>query len=331
MIPSLDSRPERGNGGATRLPALVLTAAMAAAVCVLATWPRWHPAPGATAALAAPAQTPTLTVAASPTASAASLPGSAPGGMARGAKPTVPAGTPERPGDTASVAATVSSAPPPSAPGAPPPARPARLVPEVPDTAVSWHRLDDMQRIALAPFASEWDQFSFPQQRKWLAIASVYPRMSPDAQQRLHARMLRWTQMTPDERRLARENYEMSRVLPPNARQQAWHAYLALPAAQKEKLAAADRSHHRPLVVSAAPGGNPAPRAHHVAAHTAGHAASDALPATPGAAAAPRAGAPAAAPAALASTPPAPGARHRHASAAASPTGSQDDETLSRP
>jgi hypothetical protein len=76
--------------------------------------------------------------------------------------------------------------------------------------------------------------------------------------------MLRWAQMTPDERRIARENYEMSRVLPPGARQQAWRAYQALPAAQKEKLAAAERLHRRALVVSAPPSGRLTPHAHHV-------------------------------------------------------------------
>jgi hypothetical protein len=67
--------------------------------------------------------------------------------------------------------------------------------------------------------------------------------------------MLRWVQMTPDERTIARENYQMSRVLPPGARQEAWRAYEALSPAQKAKLAAAERSKRRKLVVSAPPDG----------------------------------------------------------------------------
>ncbi|MGI4985622.1 MAG: DUF3106 domain-containing protein [Janthinobacterium lividum] len=333
MSPSRDDRLDQGTRGATRVPALVLTAAVTAAVCVLATWPRWHPAAATTAAAVAavPAQTPALSVSGPlpvaatgpmPGAVPAPLPGNAPVGMMRGGQPALPA--------VASPVAPLSSAP---APNMPPATRPARLIVEVPDTVVSWRHLDEMQRIALAPFASEWERFSVPQQRKWLAIASVYPRMSPEAQQRLHARMLRWTQMTPDERRVARENYEMSRVLPPNARQQAWHAYLALPDAQKEKLAAAERSHHRPLVVSAPPGGNTAPRPRHPAPpRMAAHAASD----TPAIAPVPPPGvtdgAGAGAPATISATAPAlRGASPRHAGAAAPAAGGPDDGEPFRP
>ena len=74
--------------------------------------------------------------------------------------------------------------------------------------------------------------------------------------------MLQWTQMSAEQRTIARENYEMSRALAPSARQQAWRAYQALPPAQKQKLAEAERTHRRALVVSAPPGGREAPRRH---------------------------------------------------------------------
>ncbi|MCY0387732.1 DUF3106 domain-containing protein [Robbsia sp. Bb-Pol-6] len=334
MNSRIDSRPGHTSGGTTRIPALLLTAVVAAAVCALATWPRWHPV-GVTSAAA---QLPALNVPEGVTsgASGAAGPSSASG------TPPVPRGTVRKAGSVPSVAppappsAASATSPPVPSPATPPaaPVARARFVPEVPDSGVSWRRLDEMQRIALAPFASEWDGFSFPQQRKWLAIASVYTRMSPEAQQRLHARMLRWTQMTPDERRIARENYEMSRVLPPNARQQAWHAYLALPDAQKENLAAAERSHRRPLVVSAPPGGNPVPHSRHAPPRAAAHAASDtsAPRPTPGpGAAAPANVAPAAAMATPVPTPPPASASHRHSGAGALPAVNQGDGDLSRP
>jgi hypothetical protein len=125
----------------------------------------------------------------------------------------------------------------------------------VPASVEDWQHLNDKQHIALAPFVDEWAHLPDSQKRKWLAIAAAYQRMSADEQQRLHARMLRWVQMTPDERTIARENYQMSRVLPPGARQEAWRAYEALSPAQKAKLAAAERSKRRKLVVSAPPDG----------------------------------------------------------------------------
>ena len=78
--------------------------------------------------------------------------------------------------------------------------------------------------------------------------------MSPDAQKRLHERMSEWVRMTPDQRRVARENYQVSKELPREARQNAWKAYQQLPEEQKERLAASERK-RRPSVVSAPPVG----------------------------------------------------------------------------
>ncbi|HEV3430142.1 MAG TPA: DUF3106 domain-containing protein [Paraburkholderia sp.] len=122
------------------------------------------------------------------------------------------------------------------------------------DNPLSWSRLTDAQRSALAPFASEWDKFSDLRKRKWLRIAARYPKMTPDSQKRLQERMTEWVRMTPEQRRVARENYQVSKELPPQARQRAWKAYQELSEDQKEKLAASERK--RRTVVSAPPSGN---------------------------------------------------------------------------
>ena len=225
----------------SRLPAVLIWVVAAAIICAAATWPRWHstPSPNAMAnsvLLNNPASenhpTPAgITLAQSGSRSAAATQFAANPSISLA--PTVSSGTPSH----------VLTA------GAP------RLAENNVQTSVEdWQHLSDKQRLALGPFVDEWAHIPDSQKRKWLAIAAVYPKMSPDAQQRLHARMLRWVQTTPDERTLARENYQMSRVLPPNVRQQAWRAYEALSPAQKAKLAAAERSRRRKLVVSALPG-----------------------------------------------------------------------------
>jgi hypothetical protein len=144
--------------------------------------------------------------------------------------------------------------------GAPPKAAPANaLVAELEPLPIngnplSWSRLTDEQHVALAPFASEWDKFSDARKRKWLRIAARYPKMSPDAQKHLHEHMTEWVRMTPEERRVARENYQLSKDLPAQARKKAWTAYQQLSDEQKAKLAASER-HRRPTVVSAPPTG----------------------------------------------------------------------------
>ena len=125
--------------------------------------------------------------------------------------------------------------------------------------------------------------------------------------------------MTPQQRRLARENYQITRSLPTEKKAEAWDKYQQLPEEQKKKLAAADQVPRRPGAVSALPSGKRLPsdtsrqlRHEHKAgashaAHPAGTPASEgaaqpAAPAASAAAAAAAASAPAVAtPAAAAS------------------------------
>ncbi|SIT40928.1 putative transmembrane protein [Paraburkholderia ribeironis] len=120
------------------------------------------------------------------------------------------------------------------------------------NSPMAWSRLTPAEHLALAPFETQWDSFSDERKRKWIKIASRYPKMSPDAQKRLHDRMSEWVRMTPDQRRVARENYQVSKELPREARQNAWQAYQLLPEEQKERLAASERK-RRPSIVSAPP------------------------------------------------------------------------------
>jgi len=120
------------------------------------------------------------------------------------------------------------------------------------DALPPWARLTDAERTALAPFATQWNTFSAARKRKWLHIAARYPKMSPQAQQKLHDQMTAWINMTPEQRRIARENYQISKRLPPQTRQNAWVTYQQLPAELKAKLAASIHK-HRHTVISAPP------------------------------------------------------------------------------
>ncbi|WP_175923175.1 DUF3106 domain-containing protein [Burkholderia latens] len=117
---------------------------------------------------------------------------------------------------------------------------------------LSWARLTPAQRAALAPFADQWDGFSDARKRKWLKIASRFAKLTPDAQKHLQERMSEWVRMTPEQRRVARENYQSAKELSAQARERAWKAYQQLPEEQKQRLAATERR-RRPSVVSAPP------------------------------------------------------------------------------
>jgi len=132
-----------------------------------------------------------------------------------------------------------------------PPASASSVLPSISsNSGNAWAKLSASQHLALAPFAHEWDEFSDLRKQKWLKIAAQYPKMSPEAQERLHQRMTEWVHMSPDQRRTARENFQLSKSVPAQQRQKAWAAYQQLPDEQKKKLEASDRKGRRPTVVS---------------------------------------------------------------------------------
>jgi hypothetical protein len=160
------------------------------------------------------------------------------------------------------------------------------------DSPLSWSRLSEAQHVALAPFATQWDSFSDERKQKWIKIASRYHKMSPEAQERLHKRMEEWVRMTPDERKVARENYQVSKSVPLEKREKAWDAYQKLSEDQKKKLAASERT-RRPNVVSAPPTGKTEVKDINrlVTERERGHASAGHADATPHASAAPPASA----------------------------------------
>ncbi len=77
-----------------------------------------------------------------------------------------------------------------------------------------WSALSQQEQAALAPLAGLWDRMPATQQDKLLAVARGYPRLSPDHQKRLHARLNAWSRMTAEERQIARENFKKIQSLP---------------------------------------------------------------------------------------------------------------------
>ncbi|CAG9165353.1 hypothetical protein LMG23992_00450 [Cupriavidus laharis] len=123
----------------------------------------------------------------------------------------------------------------------------------------AWSELTPVQQRILAPLQPLWDTLPELNRRKWLRIAERYPKFSPEEQARLQTRMAEWVKLTPQQRRLARENYQITRALPAQKKAEAWDKYQQLPEEQKKKLAAAERVPHRPGAVSALPSGKRLP------------------------------------------------------------------------
>ena len=101
-----------------------------------------------------------------------------------------------------------------------------------------WKDLSHPQQVALEPLMAEWDRMDLIRKQKWLDIANRYAAMKPDEQQRVHERMRDWIKLTPDERRLVRENYARVKKIDPSGKTAQWEQYQQLPEEQKKKLAA---------------------------------------------------------------------------------------------
>jgi len=83
-----------------------------------------------------------------------------------------------------------------------------------------WSELSPQQQHVLGPLAADWENLDTIRRKKWVTIANRYPKMKPEAQERLQTRMQAWAKLTQEERRLARENYTTLKKLPPPQRKE---------------------------------------------------------------------------------------------------------------
>jgi hypothetical protein len=100
-----------------------------------------------------------------------------------------------------------------------------------------WNSLTPSQKIALAPIADEWDAADGVRKQKWLEIANRFAAMKPDEQARVHERMRDLFKMSPEERRLVRENYTRAKKIGPSQKSEEWEKYQQLPEEKKKQLA----------------------------------------------------------------------------------------------
>lgn len=105
----------------------------------------------------------------------------------------------------------------------------------------AWTDLAPEQQQTLQPLAGEWNSLDASRRSKWIGIAKRYPAMTEIEQKRVRTRMSHWVKLTPDQRRVAREQYRKIGKLAPAKREtvtQQWEEYQQLPADVKKNLAA---------------------------------------------------------------------------------------------
>lgn len=104
--------------------------------------------------------------------------------------------------------------------------------------SVSWNSLSEEQKTALRPLTELWPTLDADHQRKWIALAHNFNRMSPEERSTLQGRMTDWVELTPAQRTQARLNFGEARKLPTDEKKAKWEEYQSLTPEQRQRLAA---------------------------------------------------------------------------------------------
>jgi len=102
-----------------------------------------------------------------------------------------------------------------------------------------WNSLSPAQQALLEPFKDSWTTLPDAEQRAWAELALRFPRLPSDQQGRAQKRIQEWAALTPPQRQMARSNYRLAKVLPPEARVQQYEAYRELSPEQRGVLRSA--------------------------------------------------------------------------------------------
>ena len=122
-----------------------------------------------------------------------------------------------------------------------------------PSASKAWQQLTPKQKQALAPLGAQWGALTAQQQNKWLALSTNFTQLSVADQVTMHERMADWVALSPQQRNLARLNFNKLQNLPKEDKKAKWEAYQALSAEEKRLLAAGAKA----LPKNAAPTAKP--------------------------------------------------------------------------
>lgn len=106
-----------------------------------------------------------------------------------------------------------------------------------PIDAPRWQALSPSQKDVLAPLADDWNDLDDLQRYKWIGIADRYPRLTPEEQARIRARMRDWAKLRPEQRDRARDQYRTLRNIPLDRReslQEQWQRYQSIPPEERQ-------------------------------------------------------------------------------------------------
>ena len=116
-------------------------------------------------------------------------------------------------------------------------------------------RVNRLAETSAGAFGCAVERFVGPATKKWLAVSQNFNQLTVTEQITMHSRMSDWVSLSPQQRNLARLNFNKLQNLPKEDKKAKWEAYQALSAEEKRMLSAASM----PPAKSAAPTAKPLP------------------------------------------------------------------------
>ena len=123
---------------------------------------------------------------------------------------------------------------PPTPAASPAPAVPARV--GLPLTSPAWADLTAFQREALAPLQPVWNSLPAAKKRSWLTLTDRMPGMKTADREAALQRICAWAALSPEQRRMARDNYRLAKSLDRDERLATWESYRQLTPEQQTVL-----------------------------------------------------------------------------------------------
>lgn len=114
----------------------------------------------------------------------------------------------------------------------------------------AWQDLTPPQKKVLQPLAPHWQKMDETGRDKWVNVANRFERLSPAEKQRMQERMDQWASLPAQKRGEARLQFQRTRQLSPDERQQKWAAYQALPAEARQDLGRQAQRKAQPVYLS---------------------------------------------------------------------------------
>lgn len=119
----------------------------------------------------------------------------------------------------------------------PPGALPARAS-LLPLAQPLWSELNARQREILAPLEPQWNALPSTSKKAWVKLAERVPKMRGADREKALERIREWASLTPEQRRLARNNYRLARKLERDEIGADWEQYSRMTPEQQAVLRA---------------------------------------------------------------------------------------------